>query len=439
MKARRSNSCKMKIWNDFCDENTIYMDNTCDKIDPLSDIDNTISNNSKFKDLSLLWKEFVEFRINFIENELFETFLSYNKQQNKQNKDDSSLLTLHKKFKFKRNENGSLPNVYDYIDSSHYEYKKIIKQLLTIKDNNSDSVLNDGLKYLFIYNGISAIFCNGYGSDSFQFKVAKSFPYPKNRLFPVVSEYLKEEIMQFNYVPWKNNRELIKTREKFLQNIFKNDEFNKLIDYCINDINIRLTDYYSDKWEHGSVKKYGRFRFYIINKLSFIMFKELFINSSRQLEYPNLKVLFEIMYNFSIFIACYPEQRSRDDESFMISQFGLLSNKNVLFSIAQVDYYNKLTDFNYYYNLDNGGTLLHGATYPNMKYYVSFLLNYGFDYDCPSKHYNSRFSNDKTPYEMAVKQNHQVILSKFNALKNENDEKNVCFVFCVLIVVTGRN
>ena len=85
---------------------------------------------------------------------------------------------------------------------------------------------------------------------------------------------------------------------------------------------------------------YFSLKYFIINRMAFVVFHDLFICTTKGSAplFPTLKELFQILWNWSVYCACYPwlmyDPSNKEsmaslslDESFFISQYWLLRDK----------------------------------------------------------------------------------------------------------------
>ena len=273
--------------------------------------------------------------------------------------------------------------------------------------------------------------------------------------------------------------------------LFGNDltSLNQLIWYCLQDIekgnkNVKL-DYYfveDDEYSNG-------IKSFIIARLTFVVFYNLFVNKtdnnnndknnnnsdssiksnhsngsattpatisistttttttttkeqedekenknkSDKCKFPKLRKLFEYLWNFSVYNACfvsYSDSNNRkNDEAFHIAQYFKLKdkcfdwsndsnngNRNTSVFTVGID----LCDFNYFEESSSDGTLLHCAASYNMAYYCDILLKNGFD--CMK---SNHFSLNKsiTPYSLAKLSNNYQVTLKFDQFLSQNQKQ----------------
>ena len=234
-----------------------------------------------------------------------------------------------------------------------------------------------------------------------------------------------------------------------ITNILNNDltAFGKLADYCVQDIksnkNIdELKDIY--KLNDDSDSGYYGISFYILNRLTYVIFHDLLcinindmnynMDTSDLLLFPSLTRLFKFFYNFSVYCHCYPHSASYNNKTsqlFYIKEYYQL--KNTLFEFEQANTGEKkekeleenvimiisisLNRFNYYCNYIYDGSLLHRAVVDNFDGYVELLLKDAFDANMPNK-------SKWTPISLAKKENRLLILSLLkNSTSQDNDSK----------------
>ena len=102
------------------------------------------------------------------------------------------------------------------------------------------------------------------------------------------------------------------------ESLFSNNlnQFLKLIEYCIQDVESSKTN----KWKNiynvmagengGRRKYYYGIPFYIINRLSFILFSSLMkYSKNKKLSFP---------YNWFVFIHCYPMTKGKKNMKHFI-------------------------------------------------------------------------------------------------------------------------
>ena len=169
-------------------------------------------------------------------------------------------------------------------------------------------------------------------------------------------------------------------------------EFERFVNYCIQDCMEYTQDYVTTT--RGNYM-YSRFVYYIISRMAFVVVSNLFIlpfraggdgnnNSNINYCFNDLTEYLEILWNFSVYVACFPNHRrpknliqGENEESFYLKQYRLL--KNTLFdssntdekkdkdndkesddkNVSLVSYFNDLRVFDYTIESHfNGGTLL---------------------------------------------------------------------------------
>ena len=309
---------------------------------------------------------------------------------------------LYNEFEFKRNENGVITanNDQDEWFGNFGPFKQIISKLSNRFDLKSLASINENnrvaLKYYLIWNGIFALFTlNSF--DSNWFTLFES--HNSNTFTSCVEDFLFAEI---------ERTRVSKNTANHLINSTNRKDFTKLIEYCIQDIKNPFI-----YRKEGSGLKY-----FIINRLTYVVFYNLFIatNSSNQAvsigggfdqlidntSFPKLNKFFQFLFDFSIYNALYPVRGHKKDESFYILCYFYFKKWcfNTKF-LQNCNYFDK-------YNWD--GTLLHKATYHNMEYYVEILLKDGFN--CLKRN-----KMDKTPYNIGKNSNFCAIVTKFQRIR----------------------
>ena len=149
--------------------------------------------------------------------------------------------------------------------------------------------------------------------------------------------------------------------------------------------------------------------------------------------FPDLRKLFEFIYNFSVYNACYPDtnidnaKKYNNSELFFIKEYYYLRNTTYDINIdiesttknaRHLRYFNF---FDAYYRSD--GTLLHSATEYNMQHYVELLLKDKFDYEQKNRRGGGEYAS--TPLGIAERHTFHSILAKFNAGTSNIGNKNV--------------
>ena len=296
-------------------------------------------------------------------------------------------------------------------------------------------------------------------------------------LSQLVSSYMLEQIVQtsiFGTFKTDMDSKSIQMKAQAMveckEILFDNDltQFDQLIKYCIQDISnnsdgdgdkdsddtnkYKYVDIYSintspdgggmDRCDYG----FG-IVFYIINRLSFVIFNDLNArcsstsqsniessesktnddenNRNSEIIFPKLRKLFEFLYNFSVYLHCYPSFDSENNETFYVSQYMKLkhtlydnifndNDKNVLNIRSAL-----LNKFNYFYEERGHGTILHSAVSFNLRHYCNILIQDGFDHNKPNRQFASQ-----TAYDIAKEKNNRAILSLMQNINNNNNESS---------------
>jgi len=194
---------------------------------------------------------------------------------------------------------------------------------------------------------------------------------------------------------------------KEIKNLINETEFDQLITCMIQDISNQELKHLKNNSKSGLM-------FYLINRLSFTIFNELFILKKENRIFPKLsQTLFPIIYDFAIYNACIPLERGEENESFSIETYHDLKEECFDFD--------NLRNFIYFGEYrKHSGTLLHIATYHEMHIYCQLLLSDKFDCD---KNNNNK-SKSMTPKTITEYLNNAAILKLFN---NSNLEEESSF------------
>ena len=312
-----------------------------------SDIDKEKKDNDKnsivnFKnEYSSLWNDFVNIRINLIENELKYLFL------NILNVNKSDLDYFYSHFKYYRNQCVLLPTNTGYRAPFHnnfQRYKEIVNYFWNNNNNNNNNSntnrnstnnynivkfndINPILIYFYIWNTIFTIMNKPYGKDQkkgykpgnidfrygFDNKITKNDlennSVTSNKILALLKDWLLNEFSQTNvfgqfHDGYENNetngpteKETIeeievkreenkKSFNKCLLSLFNNDltSFEKLLEYVIKDLDLTNINNYKqyinyDKYEEKYVNGTGISNF-IVNRLSYVIFHDLVISQS---------------------------------------------------------------------------------------------------------------------------------------------------------------
>ena len=135
-------------------------------------------------------------------------------------------------------------------------------------------------------------------------------------------------------------------------NKLNENEYNNLINYCIQDKSLMFNR--------------KRFKFYIIHRLSFVIFNNLFLKCNCQeikSLYPKLINIFKLIWNFSGYVACYPtilDENEINNEILYILNYRLFNKNNELYN--NILYFDTILKFNYFSSDGLDGPLLHLAT-----------------------------------------------------------------------------
>ena len=410
---------KCKYWLDFFDSG--------DAPEEL-DILNKVKYNTDIKDicklldikldvLTTLWTTYCRFRVNFFEKELkpalkkgVEEDQSVQKLKHIKNSQTKAFETLWNHFSFRGSETGVLPNRlgYKFEDYELFMYNLLFLNLTNDELNNIDGKnrnmenkkdLNIMVKYAYIWNGIYIVFkkgCTGYTNagdkyrqsfDKYITSIDSVEQFIENCVYLIKRAIVNMGL--FGKVQ-ETKVETVDTAIKELERVWdpQNIHFQKLIEYCLQDINIK---------EYVGVdgKYLTNLKHILINRLAFVIFHDLWLcdrnnnNEQKQkqnsgLFFFNLIPVFKILWNFCVWYAMAPKYHKirgieREGEDFYIKQFWLLSNdyhwmklnKNEMkpFSSRQDELIffekNELIHF-HYFQTQNDGTLLHLATQGNI-------------------------------------------------------------------------
>ena len=287
------------------------------------------------------------------------------------------------------------------------QYETLVQNLIVNYNNNSkqQNDINNVLKYYYVWNGMFTML------DDFD-QDWDTVSELKKKLNQYIIRHIAYTAVFGTVIP--DNKQSKKNIIAKVKEHITTDELSKLINYCTKDIS----------------ESYNGTKYIIIHRLSFAILNNLFVipkndsnlSNDDTLHFPQLRLLFEILYNFSLYYACCAQHPTKN-ESFYISQYWSLKDQQFIGDNNDNDGLNyQMTNFNYFDNL-GGGTILHFATSRQMTYYVSVLLKDGFD--CQLK--NRDDSEMQSSYDIAIEENMTSIVQKFNQIIH-----NVCTLHCFL-------
>ena len=390
------------------------------------------------KPYCVIWYDFVSFRINLFETQL--KLLLY-KELNCSIKD---IQKFYSYFKHYRNHFAILPtqitNRYIPPDSRLDLYQEIVNYF----SNSIWSIgiqkiknINPILVYYYIWNCIYCIMHKfnptqaqwdpKYGFDykigfksNILIKHNNIFVIDSNKICKLLKEYIIDQLTQTNVFgnyfvtrreTEKTEKEKIESINKCEEYLFSNDfvEFNELLEYSISDLvntSGNITDYKKLFSEDNDCD--SGFSNIIGNRLCYAIFYDLSmysLNLPDEMKFPKLIKFYKFIFNFSIYLHCYPFKKYDDSDISMHQEYYLVQyfkyKDNIFQNIAQLKQFNYLDIGNY------DGTLLHGATCAGFRQMCQVLIKDGFD----CKKLNRRKT---TPYNLGQKRNDLFILALFD-------------------------
>ena len=424
---------------------------------------NDISDNGRYK---IMFDGFYSIQTKLIETQLKETLIKYNKlcnDTNKYNINDTikDVNYLYSKMNCWRKACAFLPTKHQH---PHFEgewptntkeisckgakdYVEMI-EYFDLKNNNvlktycllSGSLYNIWFKEQH-YNGSEALgfgwvlYLNQKNTDKSLLDLSRMFLLNQLAYSCIFGKdsFISNDDDLRNIDNNKRENELLKQdkHQKTMKKVLFNDDLtklDKLLEYCLQDIpdqknwvkNYEMVPY--NPYQKKNIHWHTGITFYIMNRMLFAMFHDLMCYKHSNGDngsplFPQLKEFFMFMYNFCVYIHCYPTDGVRDNELFLVKQYYQL--KDTIYDVFS-EYRNEIKiahpiNFNLF---DGEGTLLHKATQFRMSSYVSLLLKDGADINV-----EMRRRNYFTPLKIATKSNNYEILSLFSHVKS--NEKTV--------------
>ena len=418
-----------------------------------------------------LFDDFLNIRYNLYENELYALL------NNKLKVCKSDIKDFYKFVKFQRKICGLLPSNYCYfkskIKNGFKNYQMVIDRFGNNK-NKSDK-MHPILLYFFIWNVFFQVmtrYCITYTTSGFGFDhnlvFRENYRDKKDSIFKLnnnnnnnkelkdkvcslLSNYLIKEFAQYgvfsNLIENKSNNPDLALNEvydmnmkqltsDFIKIMFNNDltEFNNIIKESIKDIkNISKYEINIRKDENDARFEYDcGISFILLNRIVFIIFNDLSKlfydnnnnnNNDNKLLYPNLEKFYKFLYNFGIYMHCYPNHEF--NEAFYLNEYFLY--KNSMFNkshfvdnnnINYLSHFDDLTQYCYFVSGISNGTLLHKAADHDYRQLCQILMHNGFDILKANI-----FGGTKTPLEIASTNNHLYLVSMMqsNNAKNESE------------------
>ena len=446
------------------------------------------------QDYLSLWQDFVSIRVKLFEGEL-KSFLC--------DKLYLSMTNINKfldEFKHYRTQCGVLPHINEKLPFGSLHSKSYSNFMFTTSkilntsntSNTSSTSMTTDKKdillrnnvvgvlqfYVLIWNGLFALMNDNSGQekdeyyDFFRVGLLETQLYNLitdndyrnvsasaicNKIVEIVKTWL---ITQFCRTKVFNSNEEVVKQLGLIGDI--DTEFNKLLNYCIKDINLDKIDKYR-RYNNSGKHECGLTSF-IVNRLVFVVFHDLVMNdiggngndnnnnnnnsnnnnSLNYLKFGKLLNMFKFLYNFSVYADCYPWY----DEAYGLSEY--IKLRNTLYNMNEI-YENRsdgeswlnptLCNFNYFaFHRWDDGTILHKASYKNYINYTHVLLKDGFDCNKKSPFKKSDDVAPMTPLGIAKAQ-------KFPKLINLFEQVTCCPFFYVphclcplslfLVVVVG--
>ena len=379
----------------------------------------------------MLWKDFVQVRIDLFENDLKSFMLNDLKCK------AEDVDYLYQFFKFSRKSIGVLAfdsHNYGLQNNSFDNYKQMVDRFENNKSYNSEYILNYLLIWSCIYNlmfftsddhhavgfdrelVVTHDFFNGdgNGSGSNDKLIDLCCDYLINQFARsgIFGDYvtLRSQLNIDNIQEWdeKTATNRNKTQTKCKNVLFDNErkdiveEFQKLIEYSMKDIsieNIKCWQVNINNDHPPTLNSTQKFyldydcglSFVIVNRLAYAVYHDLCLmekkenqeqeqkQKKKKMMFPKLEKLYKFLYNFSLYFHCYPH--NSNNEIYFINQYfsfkdKIFDNNNfgVDCGLSQFNYFNRM---NYMY--DGNGTILHRATAHDYRGYCRALMTYGFD------------------------------------------------------------
>ena len=309
--------------------------------------------NSVMKGYCGIWYDFVSFRIDLFETQL--KSLLY-KKLNCSIKDINYFCSF---FKCYRNHFAVLPTQIPtkYIPKNPQLdlYQEIVKYFSNSNSSVGISKLNNInpiLVYYYIWNCIYFIMHKNNGtltSPEFGFDFKRVFD--SNKICQLLQEYVINELRKTNV--FENDK-----CEKYL---FDNDltQFNKLLKHSIKDL-LNTSGDINDYKKLFSKNYRGRYNNccdsglsnIIGNRLCYVIFHDLSmysLNLSNEMMFPKLIEFYKFIFNFSIYLHCYPFKKDHNEDMSMHQEYYLVqyfNHKDSIFeNIAQLKQFNYLNFF----------------------------------------------------------------------------------------------
>ena len=383
------------------------------------------------KDYCLMWNDFVSFRIDLFSNKLESLLYS------KWNCSKKDIKYFYSHFKYYRNHFAQLPTqgTQDYYLPKK-ERLDLYQEIVNYFGNSNSSIgiskmnnINPILVYYYIWNCIYFIMHKGYYDEAdeewkygFDCLIGNNiFLYDSNQICQLLKEYIIYQLTQTN---------VFENRNKLLEYLFNNDflEFNKLLEYSISDlVKMKTSGHISDYKK--SISKDNRYDTglsnIISNRLCYVIFHDLSMDSlnlSNEMMFPKLIKFYKFIFNFSIYLHCYPfEKHPVEQEYYLLQYFNC--KDSVYENIAPLKQFNYL-DRRY----ADDGTLLHGATGGGFRQMCQVLIKDGFD--CKKINNNE---DKTTPYAIAQERNDLFMIALFKREVLCLFFVNPCTVFCLLL------
>ena len=436
-------------------------------IDSISMSLNEIINHDSYK---IIWNDYLSIQNKLIDGKLKEILLksvkcsnsnSNDEKKEKQEKgkeeeeEEEAVKYLYSKLVRTRNACGLLPikSAVERFDNNHEEYISMIERFSDTSNSNKNiglrkfCIIHNGLVNLFIVQEQKHLDRNAVGFDAF---VAKNVEETSNDeckdwgLAEFCQLYLLNcmvlsgvfgDYKQGDRTPF----ELIKN--KIFNGSF--DSLSKLMEYCVQDItenkNVEkcLSIYKINKPTGTEKKNTFGFAFYILNRLSFVLFHDLYVynydkgsngnnnnkNNDMRMIYPSLIKFYQFMYNFCVYFHYYPNHACKYEYTnkyhlFYVQDYYKFRKQVYTLDKSDTDIDIGLNKFcynnrQYCYR----GTILHGAAKYKFSTFVQLLIKDGFDH-------NKKNEYGVTPIKLARGAHDAISIRLMENFKNEDDAVN---------------
>ena len=442
----------------------------------------------RYKHLVNIWHDYLAINCNFIHKELKNSLLVLT------NKNIQDVEYLYKKWFFCRNMCAYLPIKYHQHEGLD-NWKEYIEMTEYFENKDKNHPLS---LFCMIYSGIANMMfkwdqnteAGEHGLDGYLYhyyhsnKNKKRVLKENKSIADICLDYFLDHIIQtgifgyfvsdfiFTDVKGDEKTQELKKRDLAMKKMFKilfnNDKSDllKLMQYCVQDIKCDVDQDVVDRYDANTTNTENIKRvsgepetnlgivFYVINRLSFVVFHDLTIwklqkenksSSSLSMFYPKFVKLYQFLYNFCVWNQCYPQmkEKSGKHEALHIERYYTLRDtvyRNV-FDENEVDAKEKdlkqplLEYFQLYDMFNSEGTLLHCAAAYDMRYYTQILLNDNFPFDIYNRRGKKR---GRTALDIANDENSFAIKNIFKT-KQEQMKQVLCFLYSFYLFVSCKD